>query len=129
MIGWENQAKAVAEVYHGLSLEDKSRCIIFGDNYGRSAAIDYFADKYNLPLSVGRHNNYWIWGPGDYTGELMIILSADVGDKNERFEEVIEMGTVYTKYAIPYENNLKIYLCKNLQQPVEELWPKLKSYN
>ena len=129
MHGWENQAKAVAAVYHQLSAEEKATCAIFGDNYGRSGAIDYFADKYDLPRSIGRHNNYWIWGPGNYSGELMLICSNDVGDKAELFEEVIEMGTVYTKHAIPYENNLKIYLCKNLKQPVGAFWPKLKSYN
>ena len=58
----------------------------------------------------------------------VIDENASVG-KAELFEEVIEMGTVYTPYAIPYENNLNVYLCKNLKQPVQEFWPKLKSYN
>lgn len=129
MFGWENQAKAIAKVYHGLSEEEKSKCVIFGDNYGRSGAVDFFADKYDLPLSVGNHNNYWIWGPGTYNGEIMIMLSNGVGDKNELFEKVTEMQTVYTKYAMPYENNLKVYLCRNLKTPIPELWPKLKSYN
>lgn len=129
MHGWEEQAKAIAKVYHTLSDDEKKNCAIFGDNYGRSGAVDYFADKYDLPLSIGRHNNYWIWGPGHYNGDLMIILSDHIGDKADLFEEVVEVGEVYTKYAIPYENNLKIYLCKNLKQPIEELWPKLKSYN
>lgn len=129
MFGWENQVKAMADVYHKLSKDDQGKCVIFGDNYGRSGAVDYFADKYDLPLSIGRHNNYWIWGPGKYNGELMLILSDEVGEKAELFEEVTEMGTVFSKYAIPYENNLKIYLCRNLKQPVEELWPKLKTFN
>ncbi len=129
MFGWENQAKAVANVYQDLSEDEKSKCAIFGDNYGRSGAIDYYADKYDLPLSIGRHNNYWIWGPGQYNGELMLILSNEVGNKAELFNEVIEMGIVNSRYAIPYENNLKIYLCKDLKQPVDELWPKIKSYN
>ena len=129
MFGWENQAKAIAEAYHSLSKADQTNCVIFGDNYGRTGAIDYFAEKYNLPLSIGRHNNYWIWGPRNYDGKLMLILSNDIGDKEELFEYVTEMGTVHSTYAIPYENNLKIYLCRNLKQPVEELWPTLKSFN
>lgn len=129
MFGWENQVKAIAEVYHKLSKEDQENCVLFGDNYGRSGAVDYFADKYNLPLSIGRHNNYWIWGPEKFDGKLLLLLSNDLGDKEEFFEEVTEMGTVYTKYAIPYENNLKIYLCRNLKQPIEEFWPKVKTYN
>ncbi len=129
MFGWENQAKSIAKVYHNLSKEDQAKCAIFGDNYGRSGAVDYYADKYKLPLSIGGHNNYWIWGPGNYDGKLLLLLSNDIGDKAELFDEVIEMGIVHSKFAIPYENNLKIYLCKNLKQPVDELWPKLKSFN
>ena len=129
MFGWENQAKAMAEAYHQLSESDKAKCALFGDNYGRSGAIDFYADKYDLPLSIGRHNNYWIWGPGNYNGELLLLCSDEVGDKAELFEEVIELGEVYTKYAIPYENNLKVYLCRNLKEPVETLWPRLKNYN
>ncbi len=129
MFGWENQAKAVAKVYHSLSAEEKQVCSIFGDNYGRSGAIDYFGDKYDLPRSIGNHNNYWIWGPGNYDGKIAIILSEDVGDKADFFEHVEDMGTINSPYAIPYENNLHIYLCKNLKISVEELWPMVKNYN
>ncbi len=129
MFGWENQAQSIAKVYHGLSEQDQKQCALYGDNYGRAGAVDYFADKYDLPHSIGRHNNYWIWGPGNYDGKLLILLSNDIGDKKEYFAEVQEMGTVYSKYAIPYENNLKIYLCRDLQIPVDEMWLKVKSYN
>ena len=129
MFGWENQAKSIAKVYHSLPPEDQQVCSIFGDNYGRSGAVDYFSEKYDLPLAIGRHNNYWIWGPDKYNGKLLIILSDELGDKATLFEEVTDLGTVYSPYAIPYENNLHIFLCKNLKTPVEELWPKIKSYN
>jgi len=129
MFGWENQVKAVAKVYHSLPPEEKQECSIFGDNYGRSGAIDYFSDKYDLPLSIGRHNNYWIWGPDKFDGKIVIILGDAVGDKAELFEEVQDMGIIKSPYAIPYENNLHIYLCKNLKIPVKELWSKIKNYS
>jgi hypothetical protein len=129
MFGWENQVRAVASVYHGLSEAEKARCVIFGDNYGRAGAIDYFSETYDLPLSIGNHNNYWIWGPRAGSWDLLIILSDEVGSKSDIFEEVIEMGTVSSKYAIPYENNLKVYLCKYPKVSIADLWPELKSYN
>ncbi|MDZ7604020.1 MAG: hypothetical protein U5K79_00195 [Cyclobacteriaceae bacterium] len=129
MFGWENQAKSITAAYHSLSPEERSVCAIFGDNYGRSGAIDYFSDKYDLPLSIGSHNNYWIWGPDNFNGELVIILSDEVGDKADYFEEIRDMGVINSPYTIPYENNLHIYLCKNLKMPVSELWPMIKSYN
>lgn len=129
MFGWEEQARAVAEVYHSLTDEEKLVCAIFGDNYGRSGAIDYFADKYDLPLSIGNHNNYWIWGPGEYDGKLLITVSNNIGDKPDHFEQVEEMGVVSSRYVMPYENNLKVFVCRNLKATPNEIWSAIKSYN
>ncbi len=128
MFGWEQKAAAIAEAYHNLSPEDQKKCVIFGDNYGRCGAVDYYADKFNLPKSIGGHNNYWLWGPGSYSGELLLILSNDVGDKNELFEIVEDLGVVTCQYCMPYESNLHLYLCRDLKGEVEELWPAVKSY-
>lgn len=129
MFGWENQAKAIARVYHSLPKEDQLKCVIFGDNYGRSGAVDYYASQYNLPLSIGRHNNYWLWGPGRFDGEVLILLSDEVGDKSQLFEEVTDMGVVQSPFAIPYENNLHVFVCRRLKIPVEDLWKKIKNYS
>jgi 4-amino-4-deoxy-L-arabinose transferase-like glycosyltransferase len=128
MFGWENQAEKTALVYHSLPAAERERCAIFGDNYGRSGAIDYYAEKYRLPKSIGKHNNYWLWGPGDYDGSVLIILSHDVGNKAELFESVEDRGIVHSPFAIPHENNLHIYVCRGLKMSPEELWSKIKVY-
>lgn len=129
MFGWEEKAQAIAAVYHTLPPGDQKKCALFGDNYGRSGAIDYYAGKYDLPKSIGRHNNYWLWGPRQYTGELMLIISADLGDKPELFESVEDMGIIHCKYCMPYENDLHIYLCRNSHIPLPDFWNNLKNYN
>lgn len=128
MFGWEQKAEAVAKVFHTLTLEEQARCAIFSDNYGRCAAIDFYGKKYHLPPAIGRHNNYWIRGPGNYTGELMIILGGELRDKQEEFESVVVAETVHCNYCMPYENNLRIYVCRNLKVPLQTLWPQLKAY-
>jgi hypothetical protein len=128
MFGWEDKAAAVARVFHSLPAEDQRKCAIFGDNYGRCATIDYYSEKYHLPKSIGSHNNYWLWGPRNYTGELVIVLGGDLKGKTDRFESVSIADTVKTKYAMPYENNLAIYVCRNLKIPLKQAWPTLKRY-
>ena len=129
MFGWEDKAKAVAEVYHKLSPDDQKKCAIFGDNYGRSAALDFFRKKYDMPSAIGRHNNYWLWGPGHYTGELVIILGGDLEDKQQIFEKVEIAGVVHSEYAMPYENDLRIFVCRNLKVPLDQMWRRLKHYD
>jgi hypothetical protein len=126
--GWEEKAKAVAEVYRRLSPQEQKVCRVFADNYGRSGAIDFFGRKAGLPPALGRHNSYWICGPGDYNGEVLIVLGGDLDDKQEIFEEVEIAGTVSCRYCMPYENKLTIYVCRRLKMSVEELWPRLKHY-
>lgn len=129
MFGWKEKAAAVAQVYNALSPEDRKKCAIFADNYGRCGAIDFFGPSYGLPPSVGRHNNYWIWGPDPYTGELVIILGGALEDKQEQFEKVEVAGVVSCPYCMPYENNLRIYVCRGLKTPLAELWPRLKNFD
>ncbi len=129
MFGWEAKAEAVAQVYNRLSPEEKKKCAIFADNYGRCGAIDFFGKAYGLPDTIGRHNNYWIWGPRGYTGELMIILGGALEDKQQKYESVEIAGTVSSKYCMPYENNLRIYLCRKRKVSLQEFWPLLKNFS
>jgi hypothetical protein len=128
MFGWEEKAKAVAEAYTRLSPEEKEKCAIFADNYGRCGAIDFFGNKYGLPRSIGRHNNYWLWGPRGYTGELMMILGGRLENQQASFEEVEIVGHVTCTYCMPYENNLAIYLCRRSKVPLEERWKRMKVF-
>ncbi len=128
MFGWEEKAQAVAQAYYSLSPAERARCAIFGDNYGRCAAIDFFGKKYGLPKSIGRHNSYWIWGPREYTGELVIILGGDLEDKKESFDRVDIAGSVSSIYCMPYENNLRVFICRGLHVPLREFWPRLRVF-
>ncbi len=128
MFGWEDKASAVARVYHLLTPQDQVKCALYADNYGRCAAIDYYGRKYDLPPSVGPHNNYWIWGPREYSGEVVIMLGGDLEHNLQCYESVWIADSVSTRYCMPYENHLMIYLCRNLKEPVKDLWPKIKRF-
>lgn len=128
MFGWPEKAAAVAAVYNRLTPEEKARCAIFSDNYGRSAAIDLFGRHYGLPRAIGNHNNYWIWGPRGYTGEIVIMLGGPIKDKQEVFASVEVAGTASSPWSMPYENDVPVYLCRGLRVPLAEVWEKLKHY-
>jgi 4-amino-4-deoxy-L-arabinose transferase-like glycosyltransferase len=129
MFGWKEKAKDVALVYNGLSEDEKKRCAIVSSNYGRCGAIDFFGDPLGLPKSIGTHNNYWIWGPRNYTGELVIILGGTYEDHVNDFESVILAGVSTCNYCMPYENDINIFLCKGLKYPLQQVWPAEKHYD
>jgi hypothetical protein len=64
---------SVAQVYHHLRPEDEKRAAIFCQNYGEAGAIDFFGPKLGLPPAISGHQNYFLWGQRDWTGEVILV--------------------------------------------------------
>ncbi len=129
MFGWKKKAQDVAEVFNTLSAEEKKKCAIFSTNYGRCGAIDFYGEALGLPKTIGNHNNYFIWGPREYTGELVIIVGGVLEDHVGDFESVTLMKTSTCTYCMPYENNVQIFLGRKLKYNLSEVWQHEKHYD
>jgi 4-amino-4-deoxy-L-arabinose transferase-like glycosyltransferase len=128
MFGWEDLAKEVSKVYQSLPGEEKKRTVVYCSNYGRAAAIEYFRKKYALPKVICPHNSYWMWWKEAENPTTVIIIGGEFEDHLRLFETVEEVGFYRTKYAMPYENNLKIFLGRGLTKSSEQLKKELKIF-
>jgi len=128
MFGWENMVATVAKVYNSLSPEERAKCAIFTSNYGEAGAIDFFGKKYGLPKAISGHNNYWLWGPRDYTGEIVITVGESLEDVKKTFDQVELGATVVSEYAMPYESDLPVYICRKPKVSLPEVWPRVKDF-
>lgn len=128
MFGWPNQVKSVASVYKGLSPEDRAQCAILAANYGEAGAIDYFGPSYGLPRAISPHNNYFLWGPGSGSPDIVIAVGMDKGKLEILFADVQRATTILDPYAVPDENNLPIYICRHPRVPLSNAWPSLKFF-
>jgi len=127
--GWEEMVTAVAHVYHHLRPEDTKYAAIFCQNYGEAGAIDFFGPKLGLPPAISGHQNYFLWGPRDYTGEVVLVLDTDADDERQQFASVEDLGQVVSSpWAMPWEQRMHIYLCRNLKENLRDFWPKVKSW-
>ena len=126
--GWENMARTVSEVYSGLTEAEKEKCAILAGNYGQAGAMDFFGPKYGLPKAVSIHNSYWMWGPGNMSGEIVISVGVAQDELLKYFAFVDERARVRSANAMPAENNLPVYLCKNMKIPLSEFWRIHKKY-
>ncbi len=91
--GWEQIVGSVAHVYHHLQPEDEKRAAIFCQNYGEAGAIDFFGAKFGLPPAISGHQNYFLWGPRDWTSEVVLVLDTNDEDEREQFASVEGFGT------------------------------------
>jgi Dolichyl-phosphate-mannose-protein mannosyltransferase len=127
--GWEEMAGSVAHVYHHLRPEDRKRAGIFCQNYGEAGAIDFFGSKLGLPAAIAGHQNYFLWGPRDWTGEVVLVLDTSADDEREQFASVEDLGQIVSSpWAMPYERRLHIYLCRDLKMNLREFWPRVKKW-
>ena len=129
MFGWENMARSVSEVYQRLSDDEKKNTVIYGNNYGRAGAIEYYSHKYSLPeKAISMHNNFWIWGYENKSIKTMIVIGEERDHLIQNFDEVIAAGRIVSPHAIPYENNLTIWICRGPKFDFEKLWRAEKKF-
>lgn len=124
---WREQVEAVARVYHSLSPEEQAKVAIFCDNYGQAGAIDFFGPRYGLPKAISGHQNYFLWGPRNYTGEIAILEGVPESDARKEFASVEVAETVNVPYAYSYETR-PILLCRGLKGNLQALWPQVKNW-
>ncbi|HYX41977.1 MAG TPA: hypothetical protein VE821_09790, partial [Pyrinomonadaceae bacterium] len=129
MFGWPELTATVADAFHRLPPEEQARCAIFGRNYGEAAAIDFFGPRYGLPKAISKHQNYWLWGPRNYTGECVLTVGEKLADVQQTFNQVEQVATFTHPYVMPYENNLPILLCHQPKASLQTIWPRIKCYS
>jgi hypothetical protein len=125
MFGWEELAKTVSDVYLGLPEEERGKTVVYARNYGRASALEYYGKKYPLPTVVSPHNSWWYWGvdemtTGRYT--TIIIVGGNIQDHLESAGDVRIVATHRSQYSMPYENNLPIFVARELKRRLEDLW-------
>lgn len=128
-LGWEEMVSSVAQTYHQLQPEDQKRAAIFCQNYGQAGAIDFFGPRHGLPAAISGHQNYFLWGPRDYTGDVMLVLDSEADDEREQFASVQDLGQVASSpWAMPWEHRQHIYLCRGLKGGLRGFWPRVKNW-
>ncbi len=128
MFGWENQVATVARIYSSLPAAERAKAAIFAANYGEASAIDYFGRSYGLPKAISPHNNYYLWGPRNYSGEVVISVGFTREYLQPLFGQIEQVDTIRHPYAMPDENNVPVFLCHKPKMSLQQAWPRLKLY-
>jgi hypothetical protein len=126
--GWPELVEKTAQLYHSLQPEEQAKTAILGGSYGDAGAIDFFGPKYGLPKSISAHQNYWYWGPRNYTGESVILLHWRRSSAEKYCNNFVEGPTLNNPWSTG-EERYTIWLCKGMHPPLQEFWPDLKNWN
>jgi hypothetical protein len=128
-LGWRDFEKQVAAAYKALPPEDRAKAAIVTVNYGEAAALDYYGAEDGLPPALSGQNQYWLWGAHGHDGSIMLHING----KPERWirncasAEVV--GTFGAPYAMPYENDRPIILCRGLKANLSDTWARFRHFD
>lgn len=126
--GWPELVAEVARIHNSLPPEERAKAAILTGNYGEAGAINLFGPRYGLPTAISGHQTHFLWGPRDYTGEVIITLQYDRADLEPHCASVQDAGAHYHPWGMA-EENAEIYVCRGLDRPLKEIWPKVKHWN
>ena len=68
--------------------------MFFGQDYGQAAAIDIFGRPLGLPPAISTHNNYYLWGPQGYDGDVLIVIAGNYPQMVSLFQSVKKVGII-----------------------------------
>ena len=97
-------------------------------HYGEAPASDFFGPRYRLPNAISAHQNYYFWGPRQYTGEILILLQWSLADARGWCHDVQEGPTLDPQYGMG-EEHYTVLICHGMKEPFAQAWPKLKEWN
>ncbi len=128
--GWQEMTRKVAQVYHSLPAVDRAKACIVTRNYGEAGAIEYYGAKYHLPLPpVSGHLQYYIWGPGKFSGEVVIAVGFSYNDVKVTYQDVREGPILTNPYMMPYEKANPIYVGRKPLKRFQEMKPWFKWFD
>ncbi len=129
MLGWEEQVRAVAEVYGSLSPADRARTVLLAANYGEAGALDFFGPRYRLPPVVSPTGSYWFFGPGDKPGDVVVTIGATRADLEPWFATVRAARRIRSPWSVAEERDLMVFVARDPHRTLQEIWPSLAGRN
>jgi hypothetical protein len=126
MFGWQKMARVTYKIWESLPEEERLRTPVFGMNYGESAAV-WFNNRTKADFKViGRHNEYWLWGPGDWDGPTLIVVGTLTPEIENSFQSSQQVAQLYEPWAVPEESNAPITILRGLKKPVPQFWQEIR---
>jgi hypothetical protein len=126
--GWREIVDETAVAWRRLPPEERNDCGIFAQDYGLAGAIDFFGPSYGLPHSLSGHQTWFLWGPGPYSGNCMIVLD-DRQAVLERYWDHVEFVGRSADNPWALEKQIPVFLCKGKKfGSLAEVWPRLRHW-
>jgi hypothetical protein len=126
MIGWPEQASALARVLATLTPAERREAVIFANNYGEAGAAEFYRRRFGLPPVVSDAGSFWFFGPGERAGRVLVAIGEDSADVAQAYDDVRPVARILSPWSVEEERNVRIIIARQPKQTLQDLWPQLK---
>jgi 4-amino-4-deoxy-L-arabinose transferase-like glycosyltransferase len=130
-VGWPELTQEVARIWNTIDPAERSQAGIFCGNYGEAGAINLYGPAYRLPPVISGINSYWLRGPGNPSPKTVIVVGSNREGVEEACTSVQLVGHITNAAHVSNEETERhpdIFICRGMRQPLEKMWPRLRSF-
>ncbi|MHB1095869.1 MAG: ArnT family glycosyltransferase [Gemmatimonadaceae bacterium] len=125
MTGWREKAEAVAAVYGSLPPAEQAEVVLYGNNYGQAGALEFYGRALALPRVVSLAGSFYLFGPGQRPGKIVIFLGVRRSDLEELGCASLDIvARVKNRWGVPEEQDVPILICRKPKLTVQEIWKR-----
>ncbi|NNG14929.1 MAG: glycosyltransferase family 39 protein, partial [Gemmatimonadales bacterium] len=123
MLGWKEQADAVARVFHTLTPAEQADAVLYGGNYGEAGALDLYGRRLGLPPVISLAGSFFNFGPGTRSGRVVILLGIEPEELDVGFcRSLVVAARVTNPWGVPEEQDVPVLVCREPSLTPQELW-------
>jgi hypothetical protein len=126
--GWPDLLSAVEAAHATLSPNEQQRAVVLGHWFGDTGAVNFFGPRRGLPPAISAHNNYWLWGPIEGRGDVVLAVDHDDSSLSRYFASVVSAADVNCTWCLPTVDSLHVFVAREPRVPLDDLWHELKLY-
>jgi hypothetical protein len=129
-LGWDGLTRSVEQVYAGLEPAQRARACVLTSNYGEAGALEQLAAPDRRPPVISGHNNYYLWGPGGCTGQVLILVGYPLAEVQRTTAHATLAATHRCQDCVAFERDVPIVVVSDPEiTDLVRLWPALKRFS
>lgn len=128
-IGWRELARNVGRIAETLPQSDRARLVFVGSNYTLPAAVEFYADDYDLPPAYSGHNSAYLWWPDIPRDHVAIVIGFSRERLLRYYEDVRFIERVRNSEGVRnYEWDKPIHVARGPRITPGELRERIKTF-
>ena len=130
-IGWPDQARIVAGVFHSLPAVEREQTGILTGNYGEGGALNLYGPALGLPHAMSLTNSFWYRGYDPRLPQTVILVGFDLEEAQKLFDSCVVAAKNTNDLNVENEESRDhpdILVCRGLRRSWPDYWGRARRF-